>query len=159
GSLRAPPVLEALGSDQEYQAWARTQPCVVCGGYDYDPDTGVQQNEFAHVRRANNSGTSLKPEWSGVPMCHQHHHVQHNQGEVAAYLEQPGFPEGDAEVAVDTVKDWFNSEVSEHLERWAHEKMRSLFEVDHLKHVPPEQIADWFHHHDLAPYLPRRFEY
>lgn len=154
GSLRAPAVLLALGADRLYQDWCREQVCVVCGGWDYDPDSAIHSVEYAHVRRANNSGTALKPEYSGVPMCHHHHHVQHNQGEAECLNEwhygEPFTP--------DEAKQWFDRKVVEHLERWSHERLRQIFEVDHLKHVPPEQIADWFHHHDLGPYLPRGFE-
>lgn len=157
GTLKAPPVVRALGGDSLYQAWCRQQPCAVCGGYNYDPDTGIQQNEYGHVRRANNAGTAYKPGYSGVPLCHEHHYLQHNHGELAAYVETLGDPEAAKTATPAQAKEWFDREAAQHLERWAHEELRAVFGVDHLKEVSPQELLAWFAEHDLVAFLPQAF--
>lgn len=75
GWFNNPRVLKAFGSDIDYQDYIRTQPSCV---------SGACPVEFAHVRRIENgSGMGIKPEYSGVPLTHEEHMQQHNEGESA----------------------------------------------------------------------------
>ena len=68
------------GSDNEYQKWVRLWPSCLSGAYS-EVVEGVGKCEFAHVRRASNSGTAYKPEYSGIPLTHDEHALQHQKGE------------------------------------------------------------------------------
>lgn len=163
GFFRNPNVWAAVGSDRQYQEWCRRQPCVVCGDYDYDPDTGQAHTEFAHVRRAANSGTAYKPEYSGVPMCHAHHALQHGVagGEAEAFLAHvnlraPNHPQN--EVGPDKAKEWFDQQAIEHLRLWSREKLKGLLGYASWAEVPPAELMAWSAERDLAVYLPSAYK-
>ena len=61
--FRRPEVWRAVGSDQEFLDWLRTQDCIVRSSIHCGPVVA------AHVRRvANGSGTGIKPEYSAIPL-------------------------------------------------------------------------------------------
>ena len=70
-----PETWEACGTDSDFLQWIRTQPCKVCKN---------KPVEAAHVRRvANGAGMGIKPPYSAVPLCPEHHRLQHQKGESA----------------------------------------------------------------------------
>lgn len=74
-----PRVREVLGGDKAFLEWIRQQSCAV-------KEFGVCGGDIVamHVRRvANGSGTGIKPEFSAIPGCHNHHTLQHQKGESA----------------------------------------------------------------------------
>jgi hypothetical protein len=72
-------VLEAIGTDEEYLVWLRSQPCAASHLGDCEGDVVA-----AHVRRiANGAGTGIKPTFSAIPLCSKHHALQHSAGESA----------------------------------------------------------------------------
>lgn len=71
--FRKPEVWKAIGTDKEFLIWTRLQPCVICKS---------EPAEAAHVRRiANGAGMGIKPPYSAIPLCHEHHRLQHEKGE------------------------------------------------------------------------------
>ena len=75
GWFNNPNILKAFGTDKSYQDFVRTQTSCV---------SGQSPVEFAHVRRIQNgAGTGIKPDYSGVPLTHEEHMKQHNEGESA----------------------------------------------------------------------------
>lgn len=63
------------GTDKDYQAWCRTQPCAV---------TKVTTDIiYAHNRNAKNAGTGYKPPFSGIPMNYFVHLDQHKVAQYA----------------------------------------------------------------------------
>lgn len=83
------------GTDKEYQAFCRRLPSCVSG------HTG--NVIFAHYRTAANSGTGIKPPFSGVPMTYAEHAKQHQIGQ---YAFKP--------------REWWEYEVRRHLDMWAY---------------------------------------
>lgn len=71
---------KAKGTDAEYQAWVRLWPSCLSGAYS-EVVHGIGKCEFAHVRRAGESGTAYKGEYSGLPLTHEEHAMQHQKGE------------------------------------------------------------------------------
>lgn len=81
-----------FGTDENFQAWCRKKPSAYSG----------KNNNivFAHYRTAKNSGTGIKPVYSGIPLTMQEHQIQHAIGQysfmtrerweylVQAHLEQ-----------------------------------------------------------------------
>jgi len=145
GFFRAKPVWQALGTDEDYQAWTRLQPCIISGDYDYaelTPGGGLEPRcEYCHVRRSGEAGTSYKPEYSGVPMKHEYHMKQHNDGE-----------------SVLGTREWFDKKAMENIERWAHETFVKVFICDSLTDVHPRLIQDWALENSLFNFLPREIK-
>ena len=149
-----PRIVAALGTDDEYQDWVRQKPCVVCG--DYDWVDGVGRCEYAHVRRADNAGTGIKPAYSGVPMCHQDHALQHQHGESAAhnrYMEIMGKvgPRSPADG-----KFWFSRMANKYLSEWAHTKFVSALGHKSLTECSPMEIVSWALQKDLTHMVPKK---
>ena len=132
GFFRRPEIWRAIGTDADFQNWLRTQPCAA-----------PQKNHAgdvvpAHVRRiANGAGGSLKPEYSAIALCNEHHQQQHQEGETSI-----------------APKDWFDRQRIEHLERWGWETLRALFRQDSMANVNPIAIREWARGLDVEKYLP-----
>lgn len=67
-------------TDNAYQEWCRSKPCVVCGGGDWDMERGEYRNEYSHIRLGGVGGIGQKPKFSGVPCCHSCHSKAHQKG-------------------------------------------------------------------------------
>lgn len=68
--------------DKEFRRWIQTLPSCISGDYS-EWVHGEGRNIAAHVRRAGNSGTAHKPLFSCVPLTHNEHMKQHQEGESA----------------------------------------------------------------------------
>lgn len=59
----------------------RSMPCCVCG---HSP-----RSEAAHVRAGTDGGLGVKPsDRFTVPLCHDHHRIQHTIGELAFWSQR-----------------------------------------------------------------------
>ena len=126
-------VLSALGTDEDYLAWVRRQPCARTGS-----DNGVVA---AHVRRAGHAGTGFKPTYSAIPLHDDLHRLQHQQGESAV---------------ADT--GWWDRQAYEHAKRWACERLRDEFGVDSLTWIDPRGLRDWAMARGVIRHLPAQFQ-
>jgi len=161
GFFMNPKVLEALGTDAQYQAFVRFQPCIITGGFDWDGGKGEERCDYCHVRRSGDAGTSLKPKYSGVPMVHAMHSLQHEHGESMAYREYMRRknkigPEDTVEVQ--EAKDWFEKKSANMLYVWARGQLLKHFEIDSLTKVHPELIMKWATHKGIEKYLPKAYK-
>lgn len=157
--FRTPNVWLALGTDDEYQAWCRKQKCVVCGDKDYVEEYPDGICEYAHVRRVSNgAGTSIKPPYSGVPLCHNDHSVQHNKGELASYVAAATYDKKITIYSEHNAKDWFDKKRIQHLEKWAHEKLREHAGVDSLTEIEPTWLYRFCNVRSIEKYLPSIFK-
>lgn len=159
GFFMNPFVLKVLGTDKEYQEFVRYQPCIITKGFDRDPEKGEDRCDYCHVRRSGDAGTSLKPEYSGVPMVHAMHVLQHEHGENAAYekyLDLKGKAHG--EVQVQEAKDWFEKKSANMLYLWARERLLEHFNIDSLTKVHPELIVKWATFNNIDKYLPKAYK-
>lgn len=138
GFFNNPKVWPHLGTDKDYQQWCREHEsgCVICG----DPHV-----EYAHVRRVSRgSGIGIKPEYSGLPMCHEHHSLQHSRGELyVASTVDPSI------TSVDEAKEWFEKTSHELLTKWCHERIIDIFCVDSLTDISPKALQDWCEEHGI----------
>lgn len=156
GFFRATPVWEALGSDEDYQAWTRKQPCIVTGGVDWDGTKGEGRTDFAHVRRSHSAGTGYKPRYSGVPLVHEiHERFQHQHGEVAAYKYYIDRNRKKASITPEQAKAWFDKKAIENVEKWAHESLCQELGATSLTMVEPVTLRRWAEDKDLTQYLPK----
>jgi hypothetical protein len=82
-----------FGTDKEFQDFVRKQPSAF---------SGKKENiVFAHHRTAENSGTAIKPPFSGIPLTWEEHALQHRIGQ---YAFMP--------------KWWWKSHVNMYLNEW-----------------------------------------
>lgn len=137
GFFRNPQVWKIAGSDADYQEWCRNRPCAVDKKQTWIPDKGIFRCEYAHVRHG--SGVGIKPEYSGIPMCHECHRYQHQHGETAL-LRKHGITEG---------REWYDRQVVQHLEQWAWETIRERLGYNHWSQIPPEVAREWAEEHNL----------
>ena len=99
-----------MNTDKDFQAWVRRQPSCVSGCFSEWQD-GEGRCEFAHVRRvARGSGVGIKPPFSGVPLTHKEHAMQHRRGE-AYVLAANG-------IVTDDAAAWFARMANQYLEAW-----------------------------------------
>ncbi len=170
GFFKNPRLWEIIGTDQQYQEFTRKRRCIVTGGWDYDGEKGVERTEFAHVRRAGDSGTAHKPEFSGVSLVHEIHRLQHSGGETAAYdkyLVRRGIDSGGV-VTETAAREWFEKKALENVEKWAHERMIVEINtfltfikepnIDSLTKVSPKTLKSWAESVGLQNNLPKCYK-
>ena len=151
-------VMDAFGGDEAYQAWCRTQPCVISGDKDYSEKYPEGRCVYAHVRRADNSGTGIKPLYSGVPMKDLYHSAyQHQHGEIAAYEEYLVLNRRNDVVTLDTAKEWFNKQVQKHLQEWALSVLKHRLSIESMTFASPIAVRQWCQELGIEQYLPKGY--
>lgn len=101
------------GTDKQFLDWIRTMPSCISGHWSEWPN-GDPRNPACHVRRAIDSGTAMKPEFSAVPMTNEEHHDQTIHGE-AHCLNRHLMP---FLWTQQQAKDWFDTKVRQYLTLW-----------------------------------------
>lgn len=149
-------VIQLIGSDDDFAHWIQYQKCCICGSGDYVQETGELMCEAAHVRRAGESGTAYKQDYSRVPMCHKHHYHQHQQGELFVFLERyPEEDEPDTYALGAKAKEWFDKKALEYLRKWVWEGLKRELGHEHWYQVPPELVTKWAKAYEVEKFLPR----
>jgi hypothetical protein len=134
GFFLAPAVLVQIGADQEFRAWLKEQPCCADGPHEGDVVA-------AHVRRiANGAGTALKPDYSAIPLCDRHHHLQHQHGESKI-----------------GGKEWFDKQRAKYLQKWASRTLAAVFGQESMGYVDPKDLRIWAREFDVEQWLPREY--
>lgn len=150
--FRSPQVWELIGTDEQYQAWARKQPCVITGGFDWDEKKGESRCDYAHVRRAADAGTAYKPRFMGVPLVHAMHQLQHDSGELAVCQH------GRKRVkTVEDAREWFDKQALASVHRWAWETLKHQLGFEHWNQLPPRILRKWAARNGLAQLLPEMY--
>lgn len=148
GFFRAPRVLAAIGTEDEFENWIREQPSVIDGNADWDEVMGESRCEPAHIRRvADGSGTAEKPPYFAVPMTHKQHQLQHDKG----YSAVTGMTEGEA-------IEWLAKKADHYRTEWASLTLASQLVPDTPSRgdVHPDMVRIWLETNDLTQYLPER---
>jgi hypothetical protein len=141
GFFRRPDVWIAVGKDAEFLLWLRNKDCAVISLLKEGAMMSACCGDVvaAHVRRiAASAGMARKPEFSAIPLCHEHHTQQHNHSE-------SHFPGG---------KEWFDQQRIKHVEAWAWETLKKALGFDSWKEVPPRKLYEWAETKELERYLP-----
>lgn len=139
GFFHAQEVLEVLGTDDEFLAWIRTQPSAHSKEFS-EFINGQGRCEAAHVRRSNNAGTGIKPEYSAIPLTHDEHALQHQQGESAI-----------------RDREWFDSQASKYRVLWAKTKLCELFNVESTRYIDPVNLVLWAIEKGIYHLLPKDY--
>jgi len=71
----------AKGTDKQFREFIQRQPSCISGRFSEYLENGDGRCVAAHVRRAGESGTGFKGEYSCVPMLQSEHLLQHAKGE------------------------------------------------------------------------------
>jgi hypothetical protein len=133
-----PRVWQAFGEDGNYLEWCKHQPCAYCKKAPYwDGNTEILSDP-AHVRRiANGAGEALKPPFSAIPLCHDDHLRQHNDGESAL-----------------GGKEWFDKQRIDHVRQWLWLAMKDMFAVDSMSKLQPELLLTYAEEAGIEQFLP-----
>ena len=145
-----PDLFQALAgkdTDEAFREWVSSCPCAVSGGFDEaETSQGSQilKNDFAHILRAGAkpSGAkgegSNKPVYSGIPLQHEYHALQHSKGWLGvAQIVKPSLST-EAEGV-----EWAMKIRSGLLAKWCAFKICELFEVDTRKKIDPVLFMGW----------------
>lgn len=128
GFFRNSKVWLAAGTDAEYLAWLRLQDCSA-----KSPDHSGSIVP-AHVRRVHlGAGTSIKPEYAAIAMCHHHHQMQHQHGESS----------------VDVRGGSWEKCLVKSLEVWSSSVIKEKLGYASWRDVPPEELNKWKSEHGL----------
>ncbi len=149
GLFNAPPVLKAIGTDDDYQEWVQKQPSCLSKETDWIEDIGESRCEYAHVRRVSEgSGTSIKPDYFGVPMTHEEHAMQHSSGETVA-LNRYGKRHRKSQISDTEVAAWFEKKAVQYRMEWASTTLIKTLGYDRRRDCPPEAVQEWISEHGL----------
>lgn len=132
GFFNNPALWRWAGTDGDYQEWVRNQPSCVSGKQDWyhGRDGSISKCEYAHVRRvANGAGTGIKPEYSGVPLTHDEHALQHAQGETALLQA--------FNINFTTAPEWFEKQAIKYRTNWIKSEIYAYFDVGSLVYSSP----------------------
>lgn len=136
-----PDVWQAIGTDDQYQAWCRT----LRSAHSKRPGVEGDPIVFAHVRRVHSgSGMAKKPPFSGIPLLNSEHQLQHQKGETAL-LDSQGRPR---------TRAWYEKAAIDHVVVWAWSSLKTQLNYEHWPRVPPEDLLAWAQKHDVVKYLP-----
>ena len=144
-------VWRAVGTDEEYQAWCRDKPCAVCMLAGQKSEVPVQ---YAHVRRAANSGTGLKPAYSGHPCCSEHHRMQHQHGELYVYQSVYKTGYGGTTLNLEAAKQWYEKLAVGYVYRWCRDTLKEQLGYEHWYDVPPSTLLVWSQSNGVEKHLP-----
>lgn len=129
-------VWRAVGSDDQFLAWVRTQKCVARSG---QPCDGPIQ--AAHVWRLKDDfGKGVKGPYAAVPLCAFHHRLHHQETEDAIggrpYLEEKRYA---------TVVAWC----------WV--TMKKDIGVESMADAAPALVVAWCQKRGVEKYLPKDY--
>lgn len=112
-------------TDKKYRDYISTLPSCISGRFSQYLETGEGRNIACHVRRASNSGTGYKPEFSCVPMTDEEHQYQHKSGELGVILRFGQGRSGIVDCSVEGAKDWFDRKVVLYRKMWERHDAKS----------------------------------
>jgi len=131
-------VLEALGTDNEYQDWCRRLPSALSGRFSEYVD-GEGRCVYAHWRTVKRgSGTAVKPPYSGLPLTQEEH-----------------LAEADHHARLGREK--WDAMVESYLRRWAWERLRLHFGTETMTTVDPVSVLAFFSERGVDHLLPPAF--
>lgn len=137
--FRTPTVWRAIGADSQFLAWLRTQSCAYCQAIPSEQ----RPTEAAHVRRvAEGAGIAIKPDYCAIPLCHEHHGLQHTQGESAL-----------------GGKEWFDKKCIDYVTRWAWETLKQQFGFVSWAYIPPAVLREWAISQNVQANLPSEYRH
>jgi len=137
GFFRRPDVWKFLGSDDLFLEWLKTQDCCA----DQQDDRHDGDVVPAHVRRiADGAGTSIKPEYSAIPLCNKHHLQQHQHGE--SHLGG---------------KEWFDRQRIVWIEKWSMQQLKTVLGISSLSKLSPHHLELALRDSDINVNIPVEF--
>ena len=138
GFFRSPAVWQAVGSDEEYLAWIKRQPCAVTGQYSGYDDAGEGYSIPAHVRRVGNgSGTAVKPPYSAIPLTDALHKKQHQHGETSIMPQE----------------EWDKKRI-QYVSKWAWNTLKAELGFESWSEIAPQTMYNWCKRKGVDKYLP-----
>lgn len=144
GFMLSRDVWRAVGPDSAYLGYIRQLKCAKCKWTPHWENDAFVPCEAAHVRRIESgAGTSLKPDYSAIPLCPNRigvegcHARQHREGE--RFL---GSKEHLDRLRLHYVQDWV----------WA--ALKAQLGYEHWSQVPPSTLVAWAEEHGVVDKIP-----
>jgi hypothetical protein len=140
--MRNDKVIDAIcaGDEEYYLKWIRKQPSAL------NDDT--HNIEACHVRAVEfGAGTGRKPPYAAIPMTHDQHKLQHNNGESACLKAFNITPKG-------TAHEWFKDKAMQYREEFVKLYLRDVLLVSSLSGVTREMLLPWAEENGLLDILP-----
>lgn len=156
--FNALPVLQAIGSESEFENFIRESPSVLSKNSDWDETRGEGRNQVCHVLRVSEgSGKAIKSPYCFVPMTGFEHRYQHDHGYTAAVKKF-----GSIVVPKDAEKnwgiEWMMDKVQQYRRDWASMALAIKLApgCSSRAQVNPDMVQMFFKDHDLIQYLPMK---
>ena len=139
----------SVGTEEEYFAWVRKQPCCITGKMERNTDNGEDFTELAHVSSVKyGKGTGVKAPYFAVPMTQKmHRHVQHQNGIVSVW-EKAGrnLPSGiqfPIENEVQIARYFLEMQALSYVREWVKEKIKSDLNMPSLSFCSPQVFEEY----------------
>ncbi len=141
GFFRNLEVWRAVGTDEAFRAWLRTQPCRKC--------QAEAPSVAAHVRSvAAGSGTGIKPDYHAIALCdHHHNHVQHDKGICSLTGKSDKYE----------AREVLNLWAVEAVAAWSKMTIKARLCYEHLNEIPPVDLFAWAERSGIERYLPEEY--
>jgi len=122
---------ELVGTETQYMAWLRGQPCVFTGAIKIDSQeaggTLMYCNHPAHLSRKEASAMAMKNKWWVVPFYPDVHQLEGNKG-MGAVIETYSGLANKPEI----YDAWLKEKATAHRRKWVVEKFEQLFNCGSL---------------------------
>ena len=141
--FRTPEVWKAIGTDKQYIEWIIQQPSAIkidgkSTGWDYDSNPGINQDKTrccdpAHYRDSSETGLGIKPEYSVIPLRHEEHLKQTNEG----YSSIGG-------------KEWFQRQRMKYIQEWCWITLKEQLGRESWSKISPQLLNSWMINNNIS---------
>jgi hypothetical protein len=141
GFFRTPKIWEAIGSDNEFLGWVKSQKSAVSGEFSEYHDDGECYCIPAHYRKVGlGSGTAIKPPYSAIPLTKAEHDLTHAKGDIALGDEL-----------------WWDKKRIKYVSQWAYETLKQKMFHSSYTTITPHELLKWAQKHNVADLLPMKY--
>lgn len=130
-------VWEVIGGDDDFLAWLRLQPCCISTKYGEHGGDVVPMHVW---RLEHGAGKSIKPQYSAIPGCNNHHMLQHQHGEQAV-----------------GGTDYYDKARVKYLRLWVWDRLKGILAVQSMADADPVHIRAWATDNSIQHLLPPGF--
>lgn len=157
-------VHDLAGSDADYQAWCRTQPCTMhyghCAPECWNENKGCFDIVYAHMNFSCNSGKGIKNKTKdGMPLCNTAHMlIQHQDGDIELAIAL-GIPYGQRPTKAQT-QEFLLTKCRKLRAIWSRKVIKKdVFNKDSWADVNPDSFKDWTEDESIKHLVPRGYIY
>jgi len=138
---------KAVGPEERYLDWVRSQPCMITGG-GVENEAGDMRCEAAHVRDIKyGAGIATKPEYFAIPLHPDIHSEQHDKG-VFQMWKRAGRPTPSAVQypivsQEEHIRQWLQISTLEYIKKWIQVELKSYFNVHSMSYISEQKFEQF----------------